>query len=182
MAIAEDLAETIANELRAAASTAKERGSSAVPENLNDTKFPNFPLPAGTKGRAALTERLQRLWLANLIRDSIDASVDVLEGLVWLAACQHDRGIALIERGLTYRSANVWEKYHEGMWNPITLTIDTLTNEDLPALVEHRKVLPGIFARVFAGVLWETVASPYLDEILEIFARVKYDVAVELEG
>lgn len=181
MPLSQDIADHIVNDLLDAANSAKEKAAAEKDAEYEVMRYPDFTLPPLTRDRIGLTKRLQRKWAANLIRNSIDACDDALRGLVWLAAHDRQIGIESLERGIAYRSINVWEQYNDNMWNPIKVTIDTLLNKDLPALRENRRVESGLYARFYAGMVWESCASPFVNDILDVYRRVRFDVAAELE-
>lgn len=182
MPLPEDVASNIIAELRAAGDCAIEKSEAVLSTDLPAIHFPAFNLPPGTENAKSVTEQVQGRWLANLVRDSIEACTHALQGLVLLASCRHESGIASLERGVGYRIKNIREVYDETIMDVVILSLDALENNDLPALREHRKINSGIYARIFAGMMWDSCAAPHMAESLAIFARVKDDVESEIES
>ena len=181
MPLSDSIAFKIANALQESANKARLKAKCEEQMALKSLRFPALLPLRITCVNANLMKRWQRFWSAQGSLDSIDACCEALEGLVWLAAGQHDRGLDLLERGIRYRAKIVSIKHQEGTFNAIKDTLGTLINEDLPAIRGYRAVNPGVFERVCLLMSWESCASPFIDDMLTICSRVKSDVAAALE-
>ncbi len=110
---------------------------------------------------------------------SINALQNVIEGLIRLAAWQHNQGIALLESGLEFRHTYLVHNCH-GKSAPMTAT-EQLLLEGLPALREFRKVRSCIGDRVIAGMVADEQGADYVAKIVDVFESVGPDIADALE-
>jgi len=181
MPLSENVARETVNALQNAATSAKDKAKSdkkkawqvkhsasrsPVSGDANIADLPN--------GHYELCQCVQRA------QHSIDALANVLEGLVWLAAWQHDRGMALIEGEMAWSHSTL--PHEDNRWTEEVSANQHFFGEDLAALCEYRKVKPGIFERVYKSMVLYDKGQPYLGDLLDIYSRVKTDVANVLEG
>lgn len=147
----------------------------------------NRPLPHAHTHSPNVAEQIEEHCTvynsSNRLKEDIRSLASVLEGLVWLAAWQHDLGIRLLERGLA--DIRTFPSEVNELEPEAADARRSLLNEDLPALRAYRKVSRGIIDRVVSGVLSSDdqadYIADYIKEILTIYHGVQSEAAQSLE-